>query len=405
MSFSSFFKSALDPVHLAQGLLRCPSVTPKEGGALNFLTGHLQKLGFSVERPVFCEEGLEPVDNLFAHIGEGTPHLAFAGHTDVVPPGAEESWTHPPFEGFLEKDVLFGRGAVDMKGGIAAFLAAASAFVPLLLKRPQRGQLSFLITGDEEGTAQNGTRKLLPYCTEKGYVFNACLLGEPTNPSELGEMIKIGRRGSLSLRLEVRGRQGHVAYPHQAKNPIPLLLRCVQSFIEMPLDAGMPPFEASHLEVTSLDVGNTASNVIPEKASACFNIRFNSLWTQSSLTEKLLQRLAEVHPPAASPEEKEALQATLMVLPGGSDAFLAEDPKLLTPLLKAITTHTGKVPVLSTSGGTSDARFIRHFCPVVEFGLVNATLHQIDERVPLEDLFALRDIYFSFLLSYFGLEP
>lgn len=392
-----------DPVSILQALIRCPSITPAEGGALTQLQLWLETLGFTVFRPAFQEEATEKVENLFAcfpaqkdeRAQKFHPHLVFAGHTDVVPPGRESAWTHPPFAGICHEGRVYGRGAVDMKGAIAAFLSAVSLFLPTFRKKSV-GTLSFLITGDEEGPALNGTRALLAFCKEGGFHFDACLLGEPTNAMQIGDTIKVGRRGSLSFRLDVQGKQGHVAYPHLAHNPIPMLLDILKALISEKLDAGTQAFQPSHLEITTIDVDNTALNVIPEHASAFLNVRFSPLWTQETLTQHLRECVSHVAQKISSSSRVE-----LTALPGGSDAFLTQNSALTGALTRAITQHTTLVPQHTTSGGTSDARFIKEYCPVVEFGLLSRTMHQIDEHVCTEELTLLRDIYLTFLCDYF----
>ncbi|KMO21809.1 succinyl-diaminopimelate desuccinylase [Methylobacterium platani] len=385
------FPPARSPLTLAQGLIRCPSVTPSEGGALAYLAGILGRAGFAVERPVFSEAGTPDVENLYARIGTG-PCLLFAGHTDVVPPGDAAAWRHDPFGGTVEGSELFGRGAVDMKGGIACMLAAVLAF--LERRGPDfGGAIAFLITGDEEGPAVNGTVKLLDWAKARGERFAHCLLGEPTNPDTLGEMIKIGRRGSLTGDLAVHGVQGHVAYPHRAENPIPGLLRLAQGLLATPLDAGTAHFDASNLEFTTMDVGNPATNVIPAEARATFNIRFNDLWTPETLAAELHDRLA-----AAAGN---TVRYSLDLRPTNSVAFLTRPDAFVETVTDAIEAETGLRPALSTTGGTSDARFIKDACPVIEFGLVGQTMHQIDERVAVADLDRLAAIYGRVLDGYF----
>ncbi|MFN3687245.1 succinyl-diaminopimelate desuccinylase [Salinarimonas sp.] len=380
---------------LTQALLRCPSVTPAEGGALALLAGVLEAAGFSVERPVFSAPGTPDVENLYARIGTGAPVLVLAGHTDVVPPGDEARWTHPPFSGEIVDGVLYGRGAVDMKGGIGAMVAGALRFLDA---NPDfSGSIAFLITGDEEGPAINGTVKLLDWALARGERFDACILGEPTNPERLGEMIKIGRRGSLTGSLVVHGRQGHVAYPHLAENPIDGMVRLVAAVKGTPLDAGTAHFDASNLEFTSLDVGNPASNVIPAEARAVFNIRFNDLWTPQTLAAEIERRCAE----AAG----NAVRFTLAFEETNAIAFLTPPNAFVAAMQDAIEAETGIRPVLSTTGGTSDARFITRVCPVVEFGLVGRTMHQIDERVPVADLERLSAIYEGVIARWFGVRP
>jgi succinyl-diaminopimelate desuccinylase len=380
-----------DPVALLQALIRCPSVTPDEGGALALLESVLRPAGFSVERPVFSQPGTPDVENLFATIGTGAPHFVFAGHTDVVPPGDPARWSHEPFAGQIDGDMLYGRGAVDMKGGIAAFLAAALDFV----RRGSRtGTISLLITGDEEGPSLNGTVRLLDWAAKRGHRFDAAIVGEPTNPAALGDAIKIGRRGSLSGTITVHGRQGHVAYPHLAQNPIPLLVRLLRRLTAEALDHGNEHFDASNLEFVGIEADNKAWNVIPAEARARFNIRFNDEWTRDTLEAWLEARLSE----AAGNEIHYALDFE----PGWSTSFLTRSDALIGTLTAAIEAETGRKPALSTSGGTSDARFVKDYCPVVEFGLVGQTMHQIDERVTIADLHTLKAIYRRFLDGYFG---
>jgi succinyl-diaminopimelate desuccinylase len=383
---------ASDPVRLLQDLIRCPSVTPVEGGALAYLESVLGAAGFTVDRPVFSEAGTPDVENLFATIGTGAPHFVFAGHTDVVPPGDTARWSHGPFDGDIAGGELYGRGAVDMKGGIAAFVAAALDF--LAEGGLKQGTISLLITGDEEGPSINGTSKLLAWAAERGHRFDASIVGEPTNPEQIGDAIKVGRRGSLSGTIIVNGRQGHVAYPHLAQNPIPQLTTLIRRLTAEALDTGSDRFDASNLEFVGLAVDNTAWNVIPAEARARFNIRFNDQWTRTTLEAWLMSRLEE----AAG----NAIDFELVLEPGGSESFLTHSEKLIGTLAGAIEKVTGRQPALSTSGGTSDARFVKDYCPVVEFGLVGQTMHQIDERVALDDLAALTNIYRGFLDQYFA---
>ena len=383
---------ASDPVRLLQDLIRCPSVTPAEGGALAYLESVLTEAGFTVDRPVFSEAGTPDVENLYARLSGNGPHLMFAGHTDVVPPGDAARWSHGPFDGDIADGELYGRGAVDMKGGIAAFGAAALDF--LAEGGLKQGTISLLITGDEEGPSINGTSKLLTWAAERGHRFDASIVGEPTNPEAIGDAIKVGRRGSLSGTIIVNGRQGHVAYPHLAQNPIPQLTTLIRRLTAEALDTGSERFDASNLEFVGLAVDNTAWNVIPAEARARFNIRFNDQWTRATLEAWLMNRLEE----AAG----NAIDFELVLEPGGSESFLTHSEKLIGTLADAIGRVTGRRPALSTSGGTSDARFIKDYCPVVEFGLVGQTMHQIDERVGLDDLAALTNIYRGFLDRYFG---
>lgn len=380
------------PLALAQSLLRCPSVTPVEGGALGFIEDVLTEAGFEVHRPVFSEPGTPEIENLYARFGSGKPYLLFAGHTDVVPPGDVSRWRHDPFSGAIDGGVLYGRGAVDMKGGIACMMAGALSY---LRDNPDfPGSIGFLITGDEEGPAINGTVKLLAWARERGERFDHCILGEPTNPEHLGDMIKIGRRGSLTGHVVVEGKQGHVAYPHLAENPIPGLMRLLAGLLATPLDSGTDHFDATNLELTTFDVGNTASNVIPAQAKATFNIRFNDLWSPQSLEDELQRRLRE----AAG----NAVRYELVIEPTNAIAFLTPPNDFVTFIADAIEAETGRRPKLSTTGGTSDARFIVKDCPVVEFGLVGQTMHQVDERVVIADLDRLAAIYRKLLDAYFA---
>ena len=374
-------------VEIAQALIRCPSVTPAEGGALDTLGKILRDAGYEVHRVPFTDANTPDIDNLFAKSGSGAPHFVFAGHTDVVPTGDVASWTHSPFEGEIANGELFGRGACDMKGAIAAFASAAIKF-----GKPKRGTISFLITGDEEGPAVNGTRKLLRWARERGEKFDHCIVGEPTNVSALGDMAKIGRRGSLSGTLIFRGLQGHVAYPHLAENPVPPLMRALTALTEVPLDKGTENFDASNLEVTSLETGNRAFNVIPAESRAQFNIRFNDLHSADSLRDLVLKRVMDAVGDTPFQIDWEP----------SSDCFLTQRGAFTDLVAHAIKEMTGIAPKLSTSGGTSDARFIKDYCPVVEFGLVGQTMHKIDERVPVSDVEKLTQIYLRVLQRYFA---
>ncbi|MBV9656161.1 MAG: succinyl-diaminopimelate desuccinylase [Acetobacteraceae bacterium] len=362
-----------DPVALAQALIRCASVTPRDADAQDVLASCLTACGFAVTRLPFGN-----VANLFARIGTGGPHLCFAGHTDVVPPGDEAAWSAGPFAGTLRDGSLWGRGACDMKGAIAAFVAAAARH---LAAGPPRGSLSLLITGDEEGEAIDGTAKVLAWMAGEGQLPDFCVVGEPTNPERIGEVVKIGRRGSLSAKITVRGRQGHVAYPARADNPVHRLLAALTDMLAEPLDGGSEWFAPSSLQVTSVDVGNPTANIIPAEARAALNIRFNDRHSAASLEAWLRTTLA-----------KHAPDARLAAATSG-EAFLTQPGPQVASLLAAVESVTGIAPRLDTGGGTSDARFIARYCPVAEFGLVGATMHGIDERVPVADLLALTDIY------------
>lgn len=391
--------SASDPVANLQTLIRCPSVTPAEGGALSSLEAMLSPLGFVVERMVASEPGAPDVENLYARLGTEEPHLMFAGHTDVVPPGDEASWRHPPFAAEIDGDELFGRGAVDMKGGIACFVAAVARHIEK--NGTPKGSISFLITGDEEGPSVNGTEKLLKWAAAKGERWDACLVGEPTNPDVLGDMIKIGRRGSVSGKVTVYGVQGHAAYPHLADNPVRGLLPLASALMDKPFDTGTPEFPASNLEVTSIDVGNSATNVIPAKASFTFNIRFNDTWTAETVKAEIIRRLEQATSSSSLRPGREPARFEIVWAERPSHVFLTRNNGLIASLAGAVEAVTGRTPALSTTGGTSDARFIKDYCPVVEFGLVGQTMHMVDERVALADLETLTQIYGTFLSRWF----
>ncbi|WP_022727595.1 succinyl-diaminopimelate desuccinylase [Fodinicurvata sediminis] len=377
----------LDPVELTQRLIRCPSVTPAEGGALDLLQAELEALGFTCHRLVFSEDGTPDVDNLYARLGTAAPNICFAGHTDVVPTGDPEAWSCDPFSGELRDGMVFGRGASDMKGAVAAFVAAVSAY--LREQGAPTGSLSLLITGDEEGPSINGTRKVLQWLAEQGEKLDACLVGEPTNPGELGDMIKIGRRGSMSGWLTVRGVQGHTAYPHLADNPVHRLVTMLSALTAAPLDQGSEHFQASTLQVTTVDVGNPATNVIPGEARATFNIRFNDLHSGAALESWLRETLDRVG-------GDYDLQIKL-----SGESFLCPPGPFSELIANAVEAETGRRPELSTTGGTSDARFIKDYCQVAEFGLVGQTMHKIDERTPAADLENLARIYHRILQGYF----
>ena len=382
-----------DAVSITRDLVRCPSVTPADAGALGVLENILKSAGFEVHRVTFSEAGTADVDNLYARIGHSTPHITFAGHTDVVPPGDEAAWTHGAFSGDVKDGFLYGRGAVDMKGGIACSVAAVLEYLSDHGGQP-KGSISFLITGDEEAISVNGTVKLLQWVAARGEKFDHCVLGEPSNVETLGDCIKIGRRGSLSGTLYVAGVQGHVAYPHRAANPVPDIASLVVALSQEPLDHGSAQFQASNLEFTSIDVGNTASNVIPAQARAKFNIRFNDLHTQDSVRALIEQRMTNAAGNRVRARiEWEYCNANVFVTKPGSFTDLA---------VAAIEEVAGRQPELSTSGGTSDARFISNYCPVIEFGLVGQTMHQVDERTPVSDLEKLTRIYRGILERYFA---
>jgi succinyl-diaminopimelate desuccinylase len=381
-----------DPVALTQALVRCPSVTPAEGGALTLIEGILEPAVFSCHRMTMREPGTPDVENLYARFGRGQPNLCFAGHTDVVPVGDETAWTRPPFGAEIHDGVMYGRGTVDMKGAIACFMAAALRFVARTPDR-QDFSLSLLITGDEEGPSINGTMKVLDWMREKGERMDACVVGEPSNPKALGDEIKIGRRGSLSGEIVVAGKQGHAAYPHLAENPIPKLARIIDRLSSEVLDKGTPDFEPSSLQVTVISAPNTATNVIPGEARAKFNVRYNDLWRRPKVEAWVREKLA-----AAAAE----MQARATVsFSGTGDVFLTKPGPLVATMRDVVKSATGREPALTTNGGTSDARFIQAYCPVIEFGLVNETIHAVDERVAVADLVKLADIYERFIEGYF----
>ncbi|MDH6264881.1 succinyl-diaminopimelate desuccinylase [Rhizobium sp. SG_E_25_P2] len=388
-----------DPIDNLQKLIRCPSVTPEEGGALALLESMLAPLGFKVERMTMREADTPDIDNLYARLGETGPHLMFAGHTDVVPVGDEAAWSHPPFGAEIHDGVMFGRGAVDMKGGVACFAAAVARHIEKH-GRPQ-GSISFLITGDEEGPAVNGTVKLLEWAHARGERWDGCLVGEPTNPDTLGDMIKIGRRGSVSGMVTVQGVQGHVAYPHLAENPVRAALAMATELMETPFDHGTDDFQPSNMEVTTIDAGNKATNVIPAKVSFAFNIRFNDAWTADTVKAEIIRRLDQGAASAALRPGRAPARYELVWAERPSHVFLTRDDRLIGTLSRAIERHTGTTPKLSTTGGTSDARFIKDYCPVVEFGLVGQTMHMVDERVRVSELEALTRIYESFIADWF----
>jgi succinyl-diaminopimelate desuccinylase len=382
-----------DPTELARQLLRCPSVTPAEGGALSLIEGVLKAARFEVHRVTFAEPGTAPVENLYARIGDAGPHFVFAGHTDVVPPGDQANWTHPPFAGDIADGTLYGRGAVDMKGAVACALAATLDHLTARGGRP-KGSISFLITGDEESIAVNGTVKLIEWASERGERFDHCVLGEPSNVAVIGDTIKIGRRGSLNGTLVITGKQGHVAYPERADNPVRGLVTLMAALMAAPLDHGSAQFDASNLEFTSIDIGNPVVNLIPAEACARFNIRFNDRHSHTSLRMLIERRAAE----AAG----ERVRWHIEWDPSNADSFVTKPGPFIDLVSAAIKEVTGNEPKLSTTGGTSDARFIKDYCPVLEFGLVGQTMHQVDERTAVADLATLTTVYRRILDRYFG---
>jgi succinyl-diaminopimelate desuccinylase len=380
--------TVLDPVALAAELIRRPSVTPKDEGAIDVVAASLEGLGFVCHPLTFAGGGGEPIRNLYARLGSGRPNLCFAGHTDVVPTGPDEGWSFDPFAGLLRDGALCGRGAVDMKGAIAAFVCATQRF--LAERGPELGgSISLLITGDEEGAAVNGTVKVLDWLAQRGEALDACIVGEPTSAERLGDMIKIGRRGSLTGRLTAHGVQGHTAYPHLADNAAHRLIAMLHALTTAELDHGSEHFQPSTFQVATIDIGNPAANVIPATARAVFNIRFGDRWTGETLRRWLADELDRVG-------GRYALDVTV-----SGESFLTPSGRTSDCLVAAIRRVTGRSPELSTTGGTSDARFIQAHCPVAEFGLVGQTMHKADERVEIADLAALTEIYRAFLDLYF----
>ncbi len=371
----------IDPVSLLQDLIRCESVTPREGGALDYLEKLLTARGFACHRLKFSDENTPDVDNLYARIGKNPPHFCFAGHTDVVPAGNRDLWSCDPFGGAVKDGYVWGRGAADMKGSIAAFVAA------VLNNKPENGSVSFLLTGDEEGPAINGTKKVLEWLKHRGEKIDFCLVGEPTSREILGDMVKIGRRGTFTGKITVTGVQGHVAYPHLADNPVPKLLKLLNALNGLELDKATAHFQPSNLEIVNIDVGNTADNVIPASARATFNVRFNDQYTGASLEKKLRAALDACQIP---------YQIAARI---GGESFYTQPGEYSALLQKAIHKITGQTAELSTTGGTSDARFIKDHCPVIEFGVPGKTAHQADERVAVEDIKLLTKIYAEVIIN------
>lgn len=386
------YMNDLNVVELTQALMRCPSVTPKDAGALNVLQSVLEKIGFECHRLTFSDDNTPDVDNLYARFGTGAPNFCFAGHTDVVPPGDLHAWSFDPFDSVIKEGVLYGRGAADMKAAVACFAAASQRHFK---KRHGKfnGSISLLITGDEEGPAINGTRKVLEWMTSKGEHIDHCLVGEPTNPKKLGDMVKIGRRGSFTGFLTAMGSEGHVAYPHLSDNPIPHLVAMMSALDGMHLDDGSDHFQPSNLEFTTVDVGNPATNVTPPLARTTFNIRFNTFHSLDGLDEKIRALLDDV-------ARKRGAKYELKVLKN-SEPFLTNEGGFSKLVAQSVEKHLGHAPEMSTTGGTSDARYIKNYCPVVEFGLVGQTMHKVDERVDVVDIENLANIYTTILDGYF----
>ncbi len=376
-----------DPIALTCDLIRCPSVTPLEAGCFDLLQGWLESLGFTVWREIFHEEGYAPTENMYARRGMASPNICFAGHIDVVPAGNTHDWTYPPFEPTIKDGILYGRGAEDMKGAIGCMVAAIAHILKDGTWDDNKGSISFLITADEEGIAINGTPKMLTWLEKKGEKLDYCLVGEPTNPNVLGEMCKLGRRGSLLSVLTVHGTQGHVAYPERADNPVTTIIQMLHALKTTTLDSGNTFFQPSNLEITTVDVGNHAHNMIPAKASAEFNVRFNNEYSG----ESLIAWIRKILDSFGKPYE--------LVTRISGESFLTQRGKLSDALTAAVQKITGKTPELSTTGGTSDARFIKNICPVIEFGTTGHTPHKINERVGVDVLLGLRDIYKEFLLE------
>ena len=378
-----------DPLELTTELIKCRSVTPQNDGAIELLSEKLQKIGFNCEIVEFSENDSDSIKNLWAKIGDKSPILSFAGHTDVVPEGDETLWESPPFDGINDGNKIVGRGAVDMKGSIGSFISAVSIFLDKNGKK-FNGSISLIITGDEEGKAVNGTQKLLEWMEKNNHTFDDCIVGEPTNPNKLGEMIKIGRRGSTNITLTLKGNEGHVAYPQLADNPIPKLILILNELIKEPLDEGNEYFDASNLEITSIDAGNSASNVIPPEITAKLNIRYNDNFTKEKIESEIESRL-----------KKHDYEYSINFEHSG-DSFITEPGEFVNNLSKIVEKHCKITPTLSTTGGTSDARFIKNYGRVVEFGLVGASMHKINEYSNNADIEKLKDIYLDVLNDYFS---
>tara|TARA_B100001057_G_scaffold442126_1_gene477277 strand:- start:219 stop:1376 length:1158 start_codon:yes stop_codon:yes gene_type:complete len=382
----------INELQLAKELMRFPSITPRDAGVMKFLEKKLKKIGFKTKILSFKEKNCQPVKNLYARLGSKDPNFCFAGHLDVVPPGNIKDWTVNPFRPSVKKGHLIGRGANDMKGSLAAFVSAISIF--LNNKKRFNGSISLLITGDEEGDAVNGTKKVVDYLKKKKEKINFCLVGEPTNPDTLGEMIKIGRRGSLTGKLEVIGTQGHVAYPHRANNPSTIIVKILNEFKNIKFDKGTKNFQSTNLEITKIDIDNNADNVIPRVANATFNVRFNNKHSSSSIKKKLNKILRKINK-----KNKSKFKINYRV---SGEAFLTKQNATTSMIQNVVKKITKISPKLSTTGGTSDARFIKDISPCLEFGLVGKTMHKIDEAVSLSDLKKLTKIYASILDNYFS---
>ena len=390
----------IDPINFAAELIRCPSVTPSDAGALDLLEKVLTEIGFTCTRLPFQEPDTARVDNLYARLGDAAPHICFAGHTDVVPVGAADNWQKDPFSGEISDDKLWGRGAADMKGAIAAFVAATADY--LSQNGKPKGSISLLITGDEEGPSVNGTIKMLDWLSTQQEVIDDCIVGEPTNPETLGEMIKIGRRGSVNTTVTIEGIQGHVAYPHRAANPVPHLVQLLERLISAKLDDGTPHFQPSNLELTGFDVGNAVTNVIPALAQARFNIRYNDIWSRDTITDWINENLNAAHDALNNAIDGENKFSLTVDINHSGEAFLTPTGTLSELAVGAVEKTLGMTPELSTSGGTSDARFIKDHARVIEFGLVGKTMHKVDEHVRVNDIQSLTKIYQEILSGYFS---
>ena len=385
-----------DCINLTQALVKCKSITPNDDGALQVVEDHLSSIGFKCTRLPFSENGYEDVDNLFAIIGDTGPHIAFAGHTDVVPPGNENSWIYPPFKAIIKDDKLYGRGAEDMKGNIACFLSATNSFLKKYGKN-FGGQISFIITGDEEKEAINGTIKMMEWIKKNQMIANHCIVGEPTSNKIVGDKIKIGRRGSINFFLTVKGIQGHTANAHRAENPAHHLVKLLQNIISEPLDNGNEFFLPTSIQVPTIDVGNLAANVIPEIANATINIRFNNIHTGESLSHWLQKHINNIF-------DKNANASCSFTTDQTGESFITKPGKLSVLVSESVKEILGmnKEPIMATDGGTSDARFIKNYCEVLELGIINNSLHQVNEFVSLNDLKSLQDIYLRILEKYFS---
>ncbi len=381
----------ISEVSLAKDLVKCQSVTPKDDGAINIVAKNLKKLGFKCQIMEFQEKGTAKIKNLYARIGKSSPNFCFAGHTDVVPVGDLKSWTVNPFGGVIKNQKLIGRGVSDMKGSIACFISAVSEF--LKKNKKLKGSISFLITGDEETIAINGTQKVIEKLIQKKEKIDFCIVGEPTNENKLGDMIKIGRRGSITGHLTILGTQGHVAYSYTYNNPSTVIVEILNNIKKLKLDSGNKDFQPSNLEVTKISIDNTADNVVPAEAKASFNIRFNNLHTSSSLKKKLNKIFSSI-----TKKSKANYKIKYNV---SGESFLTKPSKTVYMIKNVIKRSTKNNPVLSTTGGTSDARFIKKIAPCIEFGLIAKTIHQVDEMARVADLKKLKNIYLDILVNYF----